>query len=128
MILVDTSVVIDYAKGRDAKLAALLPTLAVAICGVVRAELLCGARDAKHRADLMTLLGTFQQVTIPDLLWDVVGDHLAVLRSSGITVPFPDMVIATLGIHHGVEVWARDLHYPAMRAALPGLRLFQEPP
>jgi predicted nucleic acid-binding protein len=45
MILADTSVVIDYAKGRDAKLVALLSTLAAALCGVTRAEVLCGARD-----------------------------------------------------------------------------------
>ena len=50
MILVDTTIVIDYARAKDAKLVALVPTLPVAVCGVVRAELLCGARDAKHRA------------------------------------------------------------------------------
>jgi predicted nucleic acid-binding protein len=80
MILVDTSVVIDFARGKDAKLIAHLPTLSVAICGIARAELLCGARDAKHRADLLTLLATFNRLAIPDSIWDMVGDNLAALR------------------------------------------------
>ena len=65
MILVDTSVVIDFARGKDAKLVAHLPTLPVAVCGLVRAELLCGTRDPKHRADLLTLLATFNHLAIP---------------------------------------------------------------
>lgn len=128
MILVDTTVVIDYARGKDAKLVAFLPTLPVAVCGVVRAELLCGARDANHRTSLLTLLAPFQHVAIPDTLWDIVGDNLAALRSKGITVPFPDAVIATLGIEKNIEVWARDPHFPTMQKVLPALKLFQEPP
>jgi hypothetical protein len=34
MILIDTSVVIDYARGKDAKLVARLPTLPVVVCGI----------------------------------------------------------------------------------------------
>jgi predicted nucleic acid-binding protein len=128
MILLDTSVVIDYARGKDAKLAAHLPTVAAAVCGIVRAELLCGARDPKHRANLLTLLATFNRLAIADSIWDAVGDNLAVLRSKGITVPFPDAAIATLGIENDLEVWARDAHFPTMQMVLPALRLYQEPP
>ena len=84
MILVDTSVVIDYIQGKDAKLMVLLPTLPVAICGIVRAELLHGARHPKHRADMLTLLSTFSQLTIAESIWDSVGDNLAALRASGL--------------------------------------------
>ncbi len=128
MILVDTSVVIDYARGKDAKLVALLPTLPVAICGIVRAELLCGARDPKHRTDLLTLLATFNHLVILDPIWDPVGDNLAALRTHGITVPFADAAIATLGIQNDMEVWARDPHFPTMQKVLPGLKLFAELP
>jgi predicted nucleic acid-binding protein len=61
-------------------------------------------------------------------VWDTVGDSLAVLRAGGVTVPFPDAVIATLGISLGVEVWTRDKQFVLMQNALPGLRLFLEPP
>jgi predicted nucleic acid-binding protein len=128
VILTDTSIVIDYAKGKDAKLAGLIAKHPVAVCGVVRAELLCGARDPAHRGKLLTLLATFAQLSVPEAIWDVVGDHLAALRSHGITVPFPDVVIATLAIVNDIELWTRDRHFPAMQKVLPALKLFQEPP
>ena len=128
MILVDTSVLIDYTRGKDAKLVALLPTRPVATCGVVRAELLSGARDAKHRATLATLLATFQDIPIPDTLWNTVGDNLALLRTSGITVPLSDAVIASPGIDNNIEVWSRDPHFGLMQKVLQRLKQFQEPP
>jgi predicted nucleic acid-binding protein len=102
VILTDTSVVIDYARGKDAKLAALMAQRAVAVCGIVRAELLCGARDPAHRGNLLTLLATFAQFSIPEAIWGAVGDYLAALRRHGITVTFPDTVIATLGIENDI--------------------------
>src|SRR5438445_4073541 len=84
MILVDTSVVIDWSQGKDAKLRALLPSLPVAVCGVTQAELLHGSRDPAHRQRLLDDLATIQLVPIPDALWITVGDNLAALRSNGI--------------------------------------------
>jgi predicted nucleic acid-binding protein len=128
MILVDTSVVIDYANGRDAKLNGLLPTLPAAVCGVVRAEVLHGARNAADRQNMLSVLAGFQQVLIPDVLWDVVGDNLATLRAAGVTVPLPDAVLVTLAIDRDVELWTRDKHFALMQPVLPALKLFQEPP
>lgn len=124
----DTSVVIDDIRGKDAKLQSLVSTLPVAICGCVRAEILCGARDAAHRAKLIANLAAYQHVPFPELLWDIVGDNLAALRRHGLTLPLADVVVATLGIHIGIEVWARDRHFADMQKALPSLKLFQEPP
>jgi predicted nucleic acid-binding protein len=128
VILTDSSVVIEYARGKDAKLAGLISKHPVAVCGIVRAELLCGARDPAHRQNLLTLLATFAQISIPEGIWDVIGENLSVLRKRGITVPLPDAAIATLGIVNNIEVWARDPHFPAMQSVLSQLRLFQEPP
>jgi predicted nucleic acid-binding protein len=128
MILVDTTVVIDYARGRDLKLQALLLALPVAVCGVTRAEVLHGSRDPVHRRKLLAALAAFQLLSIADQLWDTIGDNLALLRSRGVTVPLADAVIATLGIENDIEVWARDPHFPTMQKHLPRLKLFQEPP
>lgn len=128
MILVDTTVVIDYTRGTDAKLVALLPTLSVAVCGVVRAELLCGARAPRHCATLKALLATFHQVPIPESLWDTVGANLAALRAKGITVPFSDTAIATVAIENDIELWTRDVHFTMIQNVLPALKLFVEPP
>jgi predicted nucleic acid-binding protein len=128
MILVDTSVLIDWSQGKDATLQTLLPALPVAVCGVTQAEFLHGSRDAAHRQRLLAALSRFQVVPITDEIWIKVGDSLAALRANGITVPFPDAVIATLAIENDIEVWARDPHFAMMKKALPQLRLFQEPP
>ncbi len=128
MILVDASVLIDYWRGKNPKLAALLPALPVAVCGVTRAEVLCGSRNPADRQKLLTTLGAFQLLPIPDALWDVVGDNLAVLRAGGLTIPFPDAVNVSVAMANGMELWARDRHFPLIQHLLPALQLFQEPP
>ena len=108
MILVDTGVLIDYQRTLDPKLKGLFASLPVGICGVTRAEMLHGARNLGNRRRILTLLNSFQQVSIPDSIWDTVGDHLAALRAAGLTISFPDVTIMTVGISLGAEVWARD--------------------
>jgi predicted nucleic acid-binding protein len=108
MILTDSSVVIDYLRTRDPKIPAVSQSHGVAVCGVTRAEILHGARGAKDRRRLLTVLNAFSQVPIPDSLWDEVGDNLAALRAAGVTVPFQDVVIATVAIANDIELWTRD--------------------
>jgi predicted nucleic acid-binding protein len=128
MILVDTGVLIDYLRTKDPKLDRLFRAEEVAICGVTHAEVFAGARSAKDRQRLLRFLGRFHQVLTPESCWDVIGDNLAALYARGVTVPFPDAVIATLGIENDIEVWARDPHFRTKQQVLPRLKLFQEPP
>jgi predicted nucleic acid-binding protein/uncharacterized protein (DUF433 family) len=127
MILVDTSVVIDYLRSGDPKLLQLFTANDAAICGIVRAEVLHGARGSIHRQRLAAALDTFRQMTFPEFAWDSLGDHLAALRAAGITVPLADAIIATVAIHHGAELWSRDSQFVLIRRAIPQLQLFQEP-
>jgi predicted nucleic acid-binding protein len=128
MILTDASVVIDYQRAKGVKLLALVRTLSVGVCGITRSEVVGGARTPAEHADSLRILNAFHQVSAPEAVWDRVGDHLAALRAAGLRLPFPDVVLATLGVHLNVEVWARDQHFPLMQPHLPGLRLFVEPP
>jgi predicted nucleic acid-binding protein len=128
MILIDSSVVIDYLRTTDAKILAINQANAAAVCGIIRAEILHGARNSADRQRLLTVLNAWGQIAIPDSLWDDVGDNLAALRSSGVTVPFTDVVIATVAIANDIELWARDNQFLLIQRVLPRLRLFQEPP
>jgi predicted nucleic acid-binding protein len=128
MTLVDTSVVIDFLRSSDAKLLAQFQSLPGSICGTTRAEVLHGARNATDRARLLTLLNAFVQAPTPEPVWDAVGDLLAVLRSNGVTVPFNDVVIASVAIAAGVELWTRDNQFKLIQSHEPKLLLFQEPP
>jgi predicted nucleic acid-binding protein len=128
MIPVDTSVVIDYLRTADPKLVGLFNVHGAAVCGATRAEVLNGRRDPAHRARMLAALNSFHQVPRPDALWDDVGDNLGTLRTSGVTVPFPDVVIATVAIANDIELWTRDNQFLHIQRVLARLRLFVEPP
>jgi predicted nucleic acid-binding protein len=128
MILVDTSVLIDALRKPDPRLQQLFVAHQAAICGVTRAEVLCGARDAAHYRNLEAALAPFPQVAIAESYWDSLGRNLYALRSKGITVPFPDTIIAPVAIENDVELWTRDGQFKMIQTVLPTLKLFQEPP
>ena len=130
MILLETSVLVDHfrSKGRDPKLAGLFATLPLQMCGPVRSEAVSGALNPADRVRIVNFLDSLPQLAVPDSAWDDLGDHLAVLRRAGISVPYPDTLIATLAIHLRIELWTRDKHFTLMRTVLPALRLFAEPP
>jgi predicted nucleic acid-binding protein len=80
------------------------------------------------RARVVTVLNAFQQVSIPDSLWDDAGDLLVELRKAGVTVPFNDALIAAVAISLKVELWTRDSQFTLIQQVDPRLLLFQEPP
>ncbi len=128
MLLVDTSIVIDYTRSADPAMLAIFQAEDATVTGIIRAEVLHGTRDPRHRAQLIAALDSFRQENIPPPLWDQVGDYLAVLRSKGISVPFNDVAIAVLAIHLGVELWTRDQQFTLIQSVLPALRLYQARP
>ena len=127
MILLDTSVLIDYLRSHDAKLLGQMQAHDAVICGVTRAEILHGARTEQHREQLLVVLNTFPQVPFAEPLWDAVGNLLATLRAHGVTVPFADVLLAALSISLGVELWTRDAQFTKIQEHVPALRLFVEP-
>ena len=128
MILVDASVIIEYLQSHDQKLLALMQSNGAAICGVTRAEVLAGSRSPQQRQRLVALLDTLSQIALDETFWDVVGDHLATLRASGITVPFPDAVLSALAVFMDIELWSRDKHFPLIQRVFTALKLFHESP
>jgi predicted nucleic acid-binding protein len=128
MILADTSVLIAYLRSADPKLLATLDQHSAAVCGVTRAEILCGVRNPADQARFISALNALPTVPIPDHLWDPIGLNLARLRAAGHPMSLADVTIATLALHLDIEIWARDQHFPLIQTVLPSLRLFQEPP
>jgi predicted nucleic acid-binding protein len=127
MILVDTSVLVDYLRARTPRVRKLLVERQAAICGVVRAELLCGARTREDESRIVAALAGFRSLEIPDSAWDDLGRHLFRLRQAGLAVPFQDALLATVAILHNIELWTTDGHFRMMQSALPELRLMVEP-
>ena len=128
MILVDTTVVVAYLRSANPQLPALFAAHQAAICASPVRRFCTGSAIHLIRPGLRPHSNGFQQISIPDDLWDEVGALLATLRGAGLPMPFADVVIAALAIHLDIELWSRDQHHFAMQAVVPALRLFQEPP
>jgi hypothetical protein len=128
MILVDADIIIAYERSGDPKLLRLFKAHTGMLCGVTRAEVLHGVRSPANRPKIVAALNLFPLLSIPDDLWDQVGDNLAALRAAGLPLPFPDVVLATAAIANDIELWTRDHHFKLIQTVLPSLRLFVEPP
>lgn len=128
MILLDSSVVFDFERGKDTKLVAVIPTLPCWVCGVTRAEALQVATTPAKLASTRHMLSRFPVLGTPEAVWDQLGGHFAALRAAGLPLPFPDVLIAAVAVYHDFELWTRDAHFIRMQAVVPALRLFAEPP
>jgi hypothetical protein len=129
IILLDTTVVIDYTRAKDPVLQALFGSLNLGVCGVVRAEVLAGWRSAQDRAKLIAILDGVAQVPTPDSIWDAVGDNLAEFGPEWFDGPAsrcPDRHVRNGPRHRGLEPrpalpgHAKD---PAQTQAFPGAAL-----
>jgi predicted nucleic acid-binding protein len=127
MILVDTSILVAYLRSPTKYVSQMMQQYDAAVCGVIRAELLHGARNVPEIGRLIQALDQFRQIPTPETLWDELGRNLCLLRMRGIQVPLSDALIATTAIQNGVELWADDHHYLQIQTVLPQLRLFQLP-
>jgi predicted nucleic acid-binding protein len=127
MILVDASVLIDYWKHPSPELAAVLRRDDIHICGVVLAELMHGALDQDDCRRIERDIGKFVRLSIDDEDWAALGRNLFLLRVSGVRVPFPDALQATVAIRHEMEFWTLDGHYAMVQTVLTELKLFKAP-
>lgn len=127
MVLVDTSAWIEFFR-RDGdplvKLAmkALIEALEATLCGPVEMEFFGGAlpherRRIQSRFDSLPYLNNDQKI------WRQAATHYATLRSKGTTVPWNDVLVATLALRHDYRAYAVDQHFEVMAKHL-GLRLY----
>ncbi len=123
MILLDASVVVDLWRRSGRIAAELLPFGQIVVCGVTWAEMLQGARSEEDVETIRLRLSRFRQVSIPEGIWPELGANLSILRHAGITVPFPDVLLATIAIHHDLSLWTLDKHFTLIHKYLPNLQL-----
>ena len=118
MVLVDTSVWIDYFNGKEnlatSKLDELLSSTIVAVGDIILTEVLQGFRsDADHRT-AKSLLLTLDLHALGGIdIAQKAAQHFRFLRKSGITVPKTvDCFIATYCIEHAIPLLYtdRDFH------------------
>ena len=127
MVIADTSVWIEYLKGgdevaRDA-LRGLIRTEHVALVGVVLAELLQGCRTPEESGAILAQVTALRFLESGFSAWRRTGELSASLRSSGVTLPLSDVLIAAIALAHNCQVFTLDPHFEK----IPGLSLYRPP-
>lgn len=113
--LPDTCAWIDYFRPGTSILGRFLDqalaTEAVYICGPVLYELVQGVRSEKEQAMLNNALGALPFLEMTAALWIKAGQLSVFLRKEGKTIPFSDILIATLAIENNLAVLTVDEHF-----------------
>jgi len=123
-ILADSNVYIDFWKKPNQRIIDTFSTEDVVICGVVKCELLHGAKSDADFTRIRDALDEFEELAFEESDWEKLGIQLYKLRTKGITVPFQDAIIALLSIKHGVPIWTNDKHFALIKAVFPDLQLY----
>ena len=123
MVLADTNVIIDYWKNPDDRMTEIFNNEDIAVCGIVEAELIHGARSEKEIESIKEAISCFEMLSY-SCNWEKLGRMLNKLRSAGVTLPFTDAMIAQIAIDFNVELLTRDNHFKLIQSVFPELKLY----
>lgn len=129
MVLVDTSVWIDFFQSPDTPAALELERLVkghnrVVLCGVVLQEVLQGIRSDRNYRMVREHLLKFPYSPDNRETWLLGAEVYRQLRTRGITLPPVDVSIAAIAIHNDLTLFSRDAHFETV-AHHTALRLHQ---
>ena len=123
MVLADTNVIIDYWKTPDDRMTEIFNNEDIAVCGIVEAELIHGARSEKEIESIKEAISCFEMLSY-SCNWEKLGRMLNKLRTAGVTLPFTDAMIAQIAIDNDVDVLTNDNHFKLIQTVIPELKLY----
>jgi predicted nucleic acid-binding protein len=126
VILVDTNIIIDFWNKPSEALKKIFAEESIAICGVVKAELMRGAKSDKDLNLISEALSEFKYIDFNESIWNEVGKVSYLLRKNGITVPFQDIILCALSIKHDLILWTNDNHFSLIKTVIKDLKLFDQ--
>lgn len=122
LVLIDTCAWIDFLRqpqgGLGDQVEQLLASDAAALCGVVQAELMQGAKGRKEQDQLDFLLANVPCFEITPADWLSAGRLLAQLRAKGLQVPLSDALIAVCAKRNQAPVLTLDQHFQHLGVVL----------
>lgn len=124
MILVDTNVIIDFWDKPTEEVKNILEENDIAICGVIKTELLRGSNSEKQFSQMEEVLNDFTYLSFSEKDWISLARQFITLKKNGLVVPFQDALIAYIAIKNNCEVWTNDKHFKLMQIVFPELKLF----
>ena len=120
MILIDTSAWVEFLRATGSGTAIAVRTLVagdveMATCDAIRMEVLAGARDRAHLADLRGLLARCVNLPLEPEDYEVAASLYRTCRQSGETVrKLVDCLIAASAIRHDVALLHLDADFDAI--------------
>jgi len=124
MILIDTSIIVTFWRTGNDVIKSIIEQNDVCICGVVRAELYAGARNDMDLQRIKLALSGFYEFEVHATTWELLGVNLYSLRKKGITVPFQDLLISTIGMQNKLPIWTSDQHFSRIAEIINGVVIF----
>lgn len=114
MVIVDTTVWVDFFKGKDTPQVEVLERFLtegedICVCGVILTEVLQGIREDKAYRQTLSLFDAFIFLPMNRLTFQKAAELYRSLRRKGITVRKPiDCMIAAVAIQHDIPVLHSD--------------------
>ena len=87
---------------------------------MVLAEILQGIKNLEESRLVKESLDKLPYVEMTRETWKKAGEISASLRRKGITIPLSDLIVASLAISEGCEVFTVDSHFEQVK----GLKLY----
>lgn len=127
-VLVDSNVYIDLLRAKRDAVADLHDWAAgrernLAICGMIRVEVLRGLRSLKAFRSIAALMDVMINIPSDNRMWSDAVDLAWSLDRQGIVIPGADAVIAASAIRLGAAVMTSDAHF----SKIAGLRVIAPP-
>ena len=122
MVLIDTSAWVEFFR-RDGdhfiklSVKGLLDAFEGALCGPVEMEFLGGARPNEMKS-IQAWFDIIPYLTNDQKIWRKAAGNFSKLKAAGFTVPWNDILIATIAKEKGVAVYAHDKHFPILAKEL----------
>jgi predicted nucleic acid-binding protein len=126
MILVDTNIIIDFWRDTGEVNSEIFSKHEIAICPVIRIELLYGAKSEKEREKIKEALNELHMLHVDKETWEIVEEILFKSKRKGITLPFQDAIIAAAAIKNNCELWTRDNHFSMIAGVISKLEFFKK--
>ena len=83
----------------------------VVTCGIVLYELIQGIKNSEEETLVLSAMQAVTHLEMSAELWIKAGRLSAHLRKNGDTLPFSDLVIATLALEHDFSILTIDTHF-----------------
>jgi predicted nucleic acid-binding protein len=116
LVLVDTSAWLlalrkDFLPVVKDRIESLLKEDAILTTGIVKLELLGGARTEKEFQRLKARLDGLDTIETDFSVWDKACDLAFKLRRKGLTIPYTDILIAGCALSENATVLHADAHF-----------------